>query len=172
MIRAVEPLSGNHNKQSASHSYDEYVYSYRFYKILLDNLFNKEILNDQKNLSAYIDCGIFRVKKFEDERTKSENFLAFTKSKPISISEVDKYKDGKPIFRVDFNIKLSTKISSLGLDNYIDINENVGLVIWLMKDNYVFVSRYVISNCLLTDNYKIIELSEFMKVLKNPLDLL
>jgi len=50
---------------------------------------------------------------------------------------------------------------------------DIGLLIWVMEDNYVFVCEYEIMNCLCTgDNYKIMELSEFMKTLKNPIELL
>ena len=42
-----------------------------------------------------------------------------------------------------------------------------------MEDNYVFICNYVMRNCLCTgDNYKIMDLSDFMKVLKNPLELI
>ena len=152
-------------------AYQQYLYSDRFYKLVHENLNGKR--TESENLSIFIRTEMFRCEIFEDARAKAENFLALTKYKPISIENGKNHQDKKPMLKIDFNINGKFKIKSLGLDTYIDMDEDIGLVIWLMEDNYVFVCQYVMMNCLCTDdNYKIMELSEFMKTLKNPIELL
>jgi hypothetical protein len=110
-----------------------------------------------------------------DEKTVRDNFLLFENPRRIEISDIKKHADKKPILVINLVFEKSNKFTFLGLDNIIDVSDRINLLIWLMEDNYVFISRYTItntSNCVCTENYKILELSKFIKLLKNPLELI
>jgi hypothetical protein len=169
MIRAVKVATPKPYKQSLSEAYKQHLYSHRFYQILYENLSNK-IIKASNNIEAHLTCKIL-IFGYVVEIAKTD--LIFTNEREIDINKIDSSFDTKPIFDVDCNIQISTSFKSVGLNGWSHIQKSTKLLIWLMEDNYVCICEYTEHrDGFHKHNYNVLELSEFMKALKNPFELL
>jgi hypothetical protein len=139
-------------------AYDQYVYSEKFYKIIKENLKDRKLEEGSRKVRVYSVDLVSRIRTSEKSGVNS-----------IYLSN-SKLPDSKKLIEIIFEFEDSSKVMGIKIRK-----SNISYYIfhiWLMEDNYVFVA-YVGDRSEL-DNYrcKVYELSEFMKVLKNPLDLL
>jgi hypothetical protein len=135
-------------------AFKEYVYSERFYKIIKENLDGKII---EETDSIKVKCSIeFDSYKYESNvASKYHHVLDIIPSR---------------------NHLVSKKFISLGFTVYKPHKIKVYyFFIWLLEDSYVFVAyldHRIPFRHKIDDRYKVYELYDFMKVLKNPLGLL
>jgi len=136
-------------------AFDQYVYSDRFFKILDENLSNKKINDKVGNISieGYSEGEIISIRIIDDGRYFKEGS-----------------RGAKKVY--DLNIQVDISINIMGHKK--QITDDNKFFIWLIEDNYVVVVYYFIfiGGHFSITSLKKMELSEFMKVLKNPLDLL
>jgi hypothetical protein len=138
-------------------AFDLHVQSDRFFKILDENLSNKITNVKVGNISIKGDSGgeIISIRITDDGRYFKEGS-----------------RGAKKIYNVDLRVEISINI--MGHPFVRKISEYNKFYIWLIEDNYVVVAYYThfSDGHISISSLKKMELSEFMKVLKNPLDLL
>jgi hypothetical protein len=134
---------------------EDSLYSERFYNIIESNLYHKKV---EPFTDGSIILEITSVGKVCLEHIGSDIYPYYEK---------EDNKNAKPVIEVRYNIDIVFEILGLNLnfDIYKFDGDGYSLYIWLTNDNYVCVA-------LSGEVYKIMESSEFIKSLKNPVKLI
>jgi len=143
------------------------VYNKKFYEILQDNLSEKVV----KYNNTVVDFG--KSKMCDIARSDWNRSFYLSGPDYITVSE-----DSHHVCTFILKLTLKTKVLGLELVRHPNISNMVRMVIWLMEDNLVFIGvtkdggTYANGEIGNFENYKILELSKFIKLLKNPLELI
>ena len=131
-----------------------HVHSDRFFKILDENLSNKITNGKVGNITI-------QGKSVGDINS-------------IRITDDGHFKEGSRGAKEVYSVRIEVNISINIMGHTRKVIEDNRFFIWLIEDNYVVVAYYIIysDNSISISSLKRMELSDFMKVLKNPLELI
>ena len=138
-------------------AYNDHIESEKFSKIVEENLGNYQ----RKFKDGSFEIIITDLSEFQI--ILSENGLFYY----YPLDKWEKTKSGIRVFGFNFMVKVNYDVFG-GLINLNMLDrtaDKIATRFWLMKDNYVCLHWSM-------DHYKIVELSEFIQRLKNPINII